>query len=277
MGWIVVLAVAGALTAVGAFRLRRAHRAFVDAPVVPRAPGEELTVYEVAYLHRGERTVARTVLASMVLGGRVSVADGAVTVVDPLARDTVEAEVVRVFERVPRRLAWRRAWRRMERLSRAPGLTAVGRRLGDQGLVVHPARRRAAELAADQLTVIRMASFALGVAAVWMVAARGFPDPLVPGVATFLLVVAGWRSTTHWTYRSGGTTETGRAALAAHKEHHQQWRPRIHDALDDEDAELLGKATQDELHGRLGALRKAISPRPYTPPPFEDPPGLGGL
>ncbi|MFF8772500.1 hypothetical protein [Kitasatospora sp. NPDC015120] len=116
--------VAAALTVIGGLRLRRARRAFLDAPVVPRAQEEELTVYEVAHLHGGARAPARTVPASMVLGGRVSVADGVLTVVDPRARDAVEAEVVRVFGRVPRR----RAWRRMERLQRAPGVTAVGRR-----------------------------------------------------------------------------------------------------------------------------------------------------
>ncbi|GAA1391180.1 hypothetical protein GCM10009639_20750 [Kitasatospora putterlickiae] len=273
MGWIVVLALAAVLTAVGALRFRRAHRAYMDALVVPREPEEELTVYEVAYLRGGGRSLARTVLASMVLGGRVSAADGVLTVVEPLARDTAEAEVVRVFGRVPRR----RAWRRMERLRRAPGLTAVGRRLGDQGLVDHPTLLRAAERARDQLTVIRMLSFALGVAAVWMVAARGFPDPIVPGVATFLLVVAGWRSARDWTYRLGGATEAGRAALAAHGERHQPWRPRVHDPLGDEDAELLGKVALGDLHGRLGALNKAISRPPQAPPPFEDPPGLGGL
>ncbi|MFJ6382594.1 TIGR04222 domain-containing membrane protein [Kitasatospora sp. NPDC092039] len=274
MGWIVVLAAAFALTAIGAVRLRRAHRAYVDALVVPRAPEEELTIYEVAYLHRGARSLAETVLASMVLGGRVSVADGVLTVVDPVARDAVEAEVVRVFGRVPRR----RAWRRMERLRRSAGITAVGRRLGDQGLVDHPGRRRAAERAADQLTVIRLASFALGVAAVWMVAARGFPDPLVPGVGTFLLVVAGWRSSTDVHHRSDGTTEAGRAALAVHRERHQPWRPRLHDPLGDADAEILGKTTRGEFHGRLRALDKAISlPPSPPPPPFEDPPGLGGL
>ncbi|MFF4381224.1 TIGR04222 domain-containing membrane protein [Kitasatospora sp. NPDC001547] len=274
MGWIVVLAAAFALTAIGAVRLRRAYRAYVDALVVPRAPEEELTVYEVAYLHRGAGSLAQTVLASMVLRRRVSAADGVLTVVDPVARDAVEAEVVRVFGRVPRR----RAWRRMERLRRSAGVTAVGRRLGDQGLVDHPGRRRAAELAADQLTVIRLASLGLGVASVWMVAARGFPSPLVPGVGTFLLVVAGWWAATDVHRRSGGTTEAGRAALAAHRERHQPWRPRIHDPLGDEDAEILGKATRGEFHGRLRALDKAISPPPPPPPsPFEDPPGLGGL
>ncbi|MFE2111223.1 TIGR04222 domain-containing membrane protein [Kitasatospora sp. NPDC059463] len=273
MGWVVVLAVAATLTAFGAFRFRRARRAFFDALVVPRAQEEELTVYEVAYLHGGRRSLARTVLASMVLGGRVSVADGVLTVVDPVARDAVEAEVVRVFGRAPRR----RAWRRMERLQRSPGLTAVGRRLGDQGLTAHPSRLRALERADDQLAVIRMASFALGVTAVWMVAARGFPDPLVPGVATFLLVVAGWWAARDRLLRSGGTTQAGRAALAAHQERHQPWCPRIHDPLGDQDAAFLGKATRGEFHGRLGALNKALSPPPQAPLPFEDPPGLGGL
>jgi len=57
--WIVLLAVGYVLTGVCAVRFRRAHRRFVDAPVVPRPPDEEFTLYELAFLGLSQHRVAK--------------------------------------------------------------------------------------------------------------------------------------------------------------------------------------------------------------------------
>ncbi|HEY5834068.1 hypothetical protein [Streptomyces sp.] len=77
MWWIVVLAAAYLLTGTFAVRFRRAHRRLLDAPVTPRPPEEELTLYAVAFLSLYRRRVADTALAAMLLAGRLAARDKA--------------------------------------------------------------------------------------------------------------------------------------------------------------------------------------------------------
>lgn len=278
MSWIVLLVAAYALTAVCAVRFRRAHRAFLDAPVVPRPPEEEFTLHEVAFLHSQERRVVKVALASMVLGGRLKAADKVLTVTDPVPRDEVEAGLIKVIGLAPRR----RTWRRMDRLHNIRAVAAVGDRLGDQGLVWHPTRLRTAHRAHGLLIGALFLSGATGLAAVGL-AAPGGRIVLIPIAATAVLLAAGVKAAAPVDRdyrRSANTTEAGRAALTAHRTRHPRWIPPTHDALSQEDALLLsGMLPQGNLYGKLGPLCDAITwpARPSGETPFDDPPGLGGL
>lgn len=279
MPWWVLLVVAYGSTAACAVRYRRALRVFLDAPVVPRAPGEEFTLYEVAFLQLYEDRVARAAMAAMVLGGRLRARDKVLTVIDPVPRDAVEADVIKVIGLSPSR----RTWRRMNRFQRSRAVLAIGDRLGDQGLVRHPGRSRAAQRSHTWLVWAQVASVAMGLTAVGLAAAEGGRAFLVPLVATAVLLAVGWKAAAppvsgHYWHCS--RTDAGRAALEAHYADHEPWIPRTNDDLSAHDAELLATAVRrGGFTGRLGPLSGAVSwpEGPHTGPPVDDPPGLGGL
>ncbi|WP_336109543.1 TIGR04222 domain-containing membrane protein [Streptomyces sp. PTD9-10] len=134
MWWIVPLTAAYALVAAFSVRFRRRYRRIVNAPVTLRPPDEELTLYEVAYLGFRHRQVARTALAAMALSGRLEAKDEVLTITDPVPRDDIEAEVVKVMGLAPRR----ESWERMHRFDKSAVINAVGDRLAAQGLIDSP-------------------------------------------------------------------------------------------------------------------------------------------
>ncbi|MFD5081970.1 TIGR04222 domain-containing membrane protein [Kitasatospora sp. NPDC058406] len=280
MPWRVLLVVAYGSTALCAVRYRRALRVFLDAPVRPRPPDDEFTLYEVAFLSLYEKRVAQVAIAAMILGGRMKVRDKVLTVTDPVPRDAVEADVLKVIGLSPSR----RTWRRMGRFGRSRAILAIGNRLGDQGLVRHPGRSRAAARGHDRLVWIQVPCIAVGLTAVGLAGAEGGRTFLIPLAATAVLLAAGWRAASpkvrgHYWFCS--TTEEGRAALKAHYARHQPWIPRTNDRLSPQDAELLAAGVQGgSFGGRLGPLSGALNwpDRPRsTATPVNDPPGLGGL
>ncbi|MEU1010279.1 TIGR04222 domain-containing membrane protein [Streptomyces sp. NPDC005890] len=277
VAWGILLGVCCAVTGVAAWFFRRAYRRCVDAPAGPRPEGAELGVYEVAFLSDRGRGVALTAMASMLLGGRLSVRGGVLRISDPVPRDEVEAAVIRVVGLRPRR----RMWRRMDRLARRPAIDAVGDRLAEQGLVEGgPSRRRAFDAADGGLWVAHWVSGLLGVAAVAVALAQDGPVWVVLAVVVAVMV-AGARAHRHESVGSGWVTKAGRAALAAHEARLPEgvWAPAGNDGLRGKDAVDLGRAARGWTYPRLGPLKDATK-WPDTGPSdlgFDDSPGLGGL
>ncbi|MFH8369623.1 TIGR04222 domain-containing membrane protein [Streptomyces sp. NPDC018031] len=274
MVWIAMLAAGYGLTAVTAVWFRWAHRRLVRAPVVPRPAPVELTLHEVAFLSRGRRGAAETVLASMLLAGRLTVRDRVLTVLDPVPRDRVEADVIDAFGTAP----CRKPWKRLDRLTGGRGITAVGDRLADLGLVgrvtLHHRVARADEFLFSALAL----SCLTGVVSVYVAAGQG-DNPLVPLAATAVLWGAGVLA-----MRPGGpwgaaNTEAGKEVLAALDAGSRPWPPVTRDDLSEAQALLLREVARDgRLRGELAPLSAALS-RPASPTgtmPNNDPPGLGG-
>ncbi|QTD99009.1 TIGR04222 domain-containing membrane protein [Streptomyces cyanogenus] len=277
MAWGILLGVCCAVTVVAAWLFRRAYRRCVGAPVGARPAGAELGLYEVAFLSGRGRYVALTAMASMVLGGRLSVRDAVVTVTDPVPRDAVEVAVIGVIGLRPRG----RVWRRMDRLVRRPGIEAVGDRLAEWGLVDGgPSRVRAFDAADWWLWGAHWVSGALGVAAVAVAAAQGGPVWVVLGVVVVVMVAGGFAHR-HESVGGGWVTEAGRAALAEHAVRFPEgvWAPAGNDGLRGTDAVDLGKAARGSMYPRLDALREATKwpDSGSFDPGYDDPPGLGGL
>ncbi|MFF7122508.1 TIGR04222 domain-containing membrane protein [Streptomyces sp. NPDC008240] len=274
MWWIVPLTAAYALVAAFSVRFRRRYRRIVNAPVTLRPPDEELTLYEVAYLGFRHRQVARTALAAMALSGRLEAKDEVLTITDPVPRDDIEAEVVKVMGLAPRR----ESWERMHRFDKSAVINAVGDRLAGQGLIGSPTLHGAAERARGHLVGILNLAWILGAVATGL----AVPEPgscLVPIGATLLLLVVGmWRLNPE-PYRSSSLTDAGPAALKDHEARHPCWAPRSHDDLSDEDAVLLGiVARRGSFRDRLVPLDRAVD-RPVSHRMTEDireAPGLGG-
>ncbi|MFF2353533.1 TIGR04222 domain-containing membrane protein [Kitasatospora sp. NPDC058115] len=280
MPWWVLLVAAYGLGVVCAVRYRRALRVFLHTPVRTRPPDEEFTLYEVAFLEFQEQRVAEVAMAAMVLGGRLTVRDKVITVVDPEPRDAVEAAVLKVIGRSPRS----RMWRRTGRFGRSRAIVAIGDGLGDQGLTRHPGRSRAAERRHNLLVWAQVPCLAMGLTATALAADEGGRLFLVPLVATAVLLAAVWKAAhpeVSGHYWRSHRTEAGRAALEAHFARHRPWRPATNDDLSPQDAELLAAVLPwGSFRGRLaplsGALRRPERPRTGGTP-VNDPPGLGGL
>ncbi|MEU6594103.1 TIGR04222 domain-containing membrane protein [Streptomyces sp. NPDC046881] len=260
-----------------AWFFRRAYRRCAGAPVGAGPEGGELGLYEVAFLSGGEEDVALTAMASMLLGGRLSVRGTVVAITDPVPRDAVEAAVVGVLGVRPRG----RVWRRMDRLARCPAVDAVGDRLAERGLVDGgPSRRRAFGVADGWLWVAHWVSGALGVAAVAVASAQDGPVWVVVAVVV-LVMVAGGLAHRHGGVGSGWVTAAGRAALAAHAVRWPDgvWAPAGNDGLRGRDALDLGRAARGWWCPRLGPLWEATRwpDSGSSGPGWDDPPGLGGL
>ncbi|MET8767878.1 TIGR04222 domain-containing membrane protein [Streptomyces sp. NPDC004658] len=277
VAWGILLGLCCAVTGCAAWFFRRAYRRFADAPVGARPEGVEPGLYEVAFLAGGSEYVALTAMASMLLGGRLSVRDQVVTITDPVPRDAVEAAVIGVIGVRPRR----RVWRRMDRLVRSPAIEAVGDRLAGWGLVDgSPSRGRVCDAACWWLWAARWVSGLLGVAAVAVAAAGDGPVWVV--VAVVVVVMAfGAGAHRHEGVWSGRVSPAGRAALAAHEARLPSgvWAPAGNDGLRGEAAVRLGKAARGWMYDELGRLRDATRwPSSGSGDVgFEDPPGLGGL
>ncbi|WP_079000024.1 TIGR04222 domain-containing membrane protein [Streptomyces sp. NRRL WC-3723] len=277
MAWGILLGLCCVVTGVAGWFFRRAYRRCAEAPVGAWPEGVELGPYEVAFLSGRGAYVARTAMASMLLGGRLSVRGQVVTITDPVPRDAVEAAVIGVMGVRPRR----RVWRRMDRLVRRPAIDAIGDRLAEWGLVDgSPSRVRAFGAADFLLWVAHWVSGLLGVAAVAVAAARGGPVWVVSAVVV-VVMVAGARAHRHEGVGSGWLSEAGRAALAAHEARWPGgvWAPEGNDGLRGEAAVRLGKAARGGMYDELGRLEDATkwASSGSVDPGYDDPPGRGGL
>ncbi|MFC3345958.1 TIGR04222 domain-containing membrane protein [Streptomyces echinoruber] len=271
MVWFGVLAVLCLLVGAAAVRFRRAYRRLVDAPVTPRPQHEELSLYEVAFLHGQGWRVVLTALSAMMLGGRLTAYGKEVTITDPVPRDEVEADVIKVIGLAPRR----RVWDRMHRLGESASVDAVGDRLAGQGLVGSPTRCRAADAAFTNLLVWLWCTvvFAL-VAAVF--AALGDRAALIALAVAVPALAGGFLAQRHSEKWDPGVTEAGRRAMVPDRNRDgDRLVPRTNDALSSYDVRCLERVVYDGvLTGSLDRLHDALIAPPET---WDDPPGLGGL
>ncbi|MDN0197062.1 TIGR04222 domain-containing membrane protein [Streptomyces sp. S.PNR 29] len=272
MVWFVALAVLYLLTGVAAVRFRRAYRRFADAPVTRRPQHEELSLYEVAFLHGQGLRVAWTALAAMMLGGRLTANREVVTLTDPVPRDAVEADVIEVIGLAPRR----QAWECLHPLSTSPSVDAIGDRLADQGLVGSPTRCRAAASALGFLQGMLLCTVTFALVA-GVLAAVGDREALIALAATVPMATGGFLAHRHPEKWDPGVTEAGRRASVPRRDRYgEPLVPPTNDDLSSYELSLLREVVfKGVLTGRLSPLADATRPPPSET--LDDPPGLGGL
>lgn len=271
MVWFGVLAVLCLLVGAAAVRFRRAYRRLTDAPVTPRPQHEELSLNELAFLHGQGWRVALTVLAAMMLGGRLTAYGKEVTVTDPVPRDEVEADVIKVIGLAPR---WG-VWDRMHRLSESASVNAIGDRLAGQGLVGSPTRCRAADAAFVNLCVWLWCTVAFTlVAAVF--AALGDRAALIALAAAVFVLAGGFLAQRHFETWDPGVTEAGRRVMVPGRSRGgDRLVPRTNDDLSLYHVRCLERVLYDGvLTGPVSRLHDALIAPPET---LDDSPGLGGL
>ncbi|GAB2751178.1 hypothetical protein GCM10027072_55390 [Streptomyces bullii] len=271
MVWFGVLAVLCLLVSAAAVRFRRAHRRVIRAPVTPRPQHEELSLYELAFLHGQGWRVALTALSAMMLGGRLTAYGKEVTITDPVPRDEVEADVIKVIGLGPR---WG-VWDRMRRLSESESVDAIGDRMAGQGLVGSPSRCRAADEAFVHLNVWLWCTVAFAlVAAVF--AASGDRAALIALAAAVPVLAGGFLLQRHSEKWDPGVTEAGRRVMAPGRNGDgDRLVPRTNDELSLYDVRCLQRVVYEGvLTGSLSKLHHALIAPSAT---WDDPPGLGGL
>ncbi|WKU43075.1 TIGR04222 domain-containing membrane protein [Streptomyces sp. VNUA116] len=93
--WTLPFLICTALVATGAWHLRKAFLSLRRTPAPDALPPQELSLFDVAYLHGGTAHAAVTAFLAMRLEGRLILSrSGTVTVTDPAPRNDVEGAII---------------------------------------------------------------------------------------------------------------------------------------------------------------------------------------